>query len=438
MQKDLIRLTALGAVTGLLAGLVVLAFRWAIETGQRSFLPGGQLGNYEALPAWAILALPVIGGLVLGLVFERLPSHLRSVGIVHTLQQLRHTGRPQLPLGNAVVQFFGGCFAIVCGHSVDREGPGVHLGAATGTWVGGRSEDADTYTLTVCGAAAGIAAAFNTPVAGILFVIEVLGVRYRVDRFIPVLAASVIAAITAQLAYGSAPLFTVGSDLQMASHEEILVLAGLGLLTGVVAAVFIVLTEKTWARAGHLRPSLGFALAGLVTGLIGLVVPQVLGVGYDTLDEILNNHLGLTVLALLVLGKVLATAVAIGLRVPGGLIGPSLLIGGALGGVAGVLAQSLAFPTGSEAFYAAVGMAAMMSAALRAPLAGLIALLELTANPSVLFPGMIAIVFADLVVRQILGRESIFEHIRRLAEVVPGERVSPGTQEEKGDDQSGR
>ena len=425
MQKDLIRLTALGAVSGLLAGLVVLAFRWVIEAGQRGFLPGGLLGNYEALPGWAMLALPVGGGLALGLAFERLPEPLRSVGIVHAIQQLRHTGRPKLPLGNAVVQFFGGAFAIVCGHSVDREGPGVHLGAATGTWVGGRSEDAETFTLTVCGAASAIAAAFNTPLAGIVFVIEVLGVRYRVDRFIPVMTASVIGALVSQLAYGATPTFTLASNLEMASLEEVLLLGVLGVLTGLVSVAFIEITERTWDWAGHLRPVLAFALAGGVTGLVGLVVPQVPGISYDTLNNILNNHLGLSVLASLVLGKVLATAIAIGLRVPGGLIGPSLVIGGALGGVVGVLVQSLAIPTGGEAFYAAVGMVAMMSAVLRAPLAALMALLELTANPAIIFPGMVAVVFADVVARQMLGRESIFEHVRRLAEVVPGERVLP-------------
>lgn len=438
MQKDLIRLTALGAVTGLLAGMVVLAFRWVIEASQRAFLPGGTLGNYEALPDWAMLALPIAGGLVLGLVFERLPEHLRSVGIVHAIQQLRHTGRPDLPLGNAVVQFFGGAFAIVCGHSVDREGPGVHLGAATGTWVGGRSEDTETFTLTVCGAAAAIAAAFNTPLAGIVFVIEVLGVRYRVDRFIPVMTASVIGAIVSQVAYGATPTFTLASNLEMASLEEILLLGGLGILTGLVAVSFIGITERTWDWAGHLRPTLAFGLAGLVTGLIGLLVPQVPGISYDTLNNILNNQLGLAVLAALILGKLVATAIAIGLRVPGGLIGPSLVIGGALGGVVGILVQALSIPTGGEAFYAAVGMVAMMSAVLRAPLAALMALLELTSNPSIIFPGMVAVVFADVVARQMLGRESIFEHVRRLAEVTPGERVAVDEVEEDKRDQSSR
>ena len=434
MSRELIRLTALGALTGLLAGMVVLAFRWVIEVSQRAFLPGGELGNYEALPGWAIFALPVGGGLLLGLAFERLPERLRSVGIVHAIQQLRHTGRPDLPPGNALVQFFAGAFAIVCGHSVDREGPGVHLGAATGTWVGARSEDTETFTLTVCGAAAAIAAAFNTPLAGIVFVIEVLGVRYRVDRFIPVMTASVIGAIVSQIAYGATPTFSLAGDLQMASLEEVLPISALGVLTGLLAVAFIAITERTWRLAGHLRPALGFTLAGLATGLIAQAVPQVPGISYDTLNDILNNHLGLHVLAALVAGKLVATAIAIGLRVPGGLIGPSLVIGGALGGVTGFLAQYLEIPTGSEAFYAAVGMVAMMSAVLRAPLAALMALLELTANPSIIFPGMVAVVFADVVARQLLGRESIFEHVRRLAEVVPGERVVPpesGTDEDQ-------
>ena len=408
MQKALIRLTVLGAVTGLLAGGVVLAFRWLIETSQRAFLPDGRLGNYEALPDGVMLALPLLGGLVLGMVFERLPPHLRSVGIVHAIQQLRHTGRPDLPLRNAVVQFLAGSFAIVCGHSVDREGPGVHLGAATGSWVGARSDEADSFTLTVCGAAAAIAAAFNTPLAGIVFVIEVLGVRYRVDRFIPVMTASVIGAIIAQLAYGATPTFHIAAGLQMAAFEEILLLAALGTFSGLVAVVFILFTEWSWRLGGHLRPTLGFALAGLATGLIGLWVPQVPGISYDTLDAILNDHLGMAVLLALIVGKLLATAIAVGLRVPGGLIGPSLVIGGALGAVVGALVQSIGFPTGPVAFYAVIGMLTMMSAVLRAPLASLMALLELTGNPNIIFPGMVAVVFADVLARQVLGRESIF------------------------------
>jgi chloride channel protein, CIC family len=416
MRTDLIRLTFLGALAGLGASAVVLAFRWLIETGQIAFLPDGALGNYEGLPHWAVLALPVGGGLVLGLIFDRLPQHLRAVGIVHIIRQLRHTGRPDLPLANAVVQFFAGSFAIVCGHSVDREGPGVHLGAAAGTQVGRRAEDAETFTLTACGAAAAIAAAFNTPLAGVVFVIEVLGVRYRVDRFIPIITASATGAIVSRAAYGATPSFSIGSELNMGSLYELGLLALLGVVIGLLAVGFTALTESTSSFTRKWRPSIAFTTAGLLTGLIGLVYPQILGISYDTLDGILNAQLTGGVLVGLALGKLVATAVSIGLRVPGGLIGPSLVIGGAVGGLLGSNIQYLALNTGSESFYATIGMIAMMSALLRAPLAAMFALLELTAEPNIIFPGMTAVVCADLVARQILGKESVFEHLRRLTD----------------------
>ncbi|MCG6861473.1 MAG: chloride channel protein [Chromatiaceae bacterium] len=414
MRTDLIRLTFLGALVGVAAGAVVLAFRWLIEAGQMRFLPDGSLGNYEALPHWAILALPAGGGLVLGLIFDRLPQHLRAVGIVHIIQQLRHTGRPDLPLANAVVQFLAGSFAIVCGHSVDREGPGVHLGAAAGTQVGRKSEDAETFTLTASGAAAAIAAAFNTPLAGVVFVIEVLGVRYRVDRFIPIITASVTGALVSRAAYGATPSFSIGSELNMGSLYELGLLALLGFVIGLMAVAFTTLTERASSFTCEWRPSIAFTTAGLLTGLIGLAYPQILGISYDTLDGILNAHLTGGVLIGLALGKLIATAVSIGLRVPGGLIGPSLVIGGAMGGLLGSNIQYLALNTGSESFYATIGMIAMMSAVLRAPLAAMLGLLELTAEPNIIFPGMTAVVCADLVARQMLGKESVFEHLRRL------------------------
>jgi len=416
MRLDYVRLTMLGALTGLGAGVVVLGFRWTIEVTQTGFLPHGILGNYEALPALAVLALPLGGGLILGLLFERLPPHLRAVGIVHVIQQLRFTGRPKLPLSNALVQFFAGAFAIICGHSVDREGPGVHLGAASGSLLGGLTDDADAFTLTAAGAAAAIAAAFNTPLAGVVFVIEVMGVRYRIDRFIPVITASVMGALISRAAYGATPSFSV-SHLQMGSLYELLPVALLGVMTGLMAVLFINLAERVGRFTEKWRPALAFTLAGLVTGLIGLAYPQVLGISYDTLDGILNNHLAGGMLIGLVIGKLIATAISIGLRVPGGLIGPSLVIGGALGGVMGMLVRDLVpFESGSESFYASVGMIAMMSALLQAPLAAMFALLELTADPNIIFPGMTAVVCADLVVRQSFGKESVFEHMRRVVE----------------------
>ena len=181
MDKPLFRIALLGAVTGLMAGLLVTLFRFSIEMSQALFLPDGRIGNYEALPDWLRLLLPAGGALLLGIVYEQLPVGMRSVGIVHLLNFMRFR-KQSLPFSNAMVQFFAGVLAIVSGQSVDREGPGVHLGAANAALLGRKlrlSEDED-YLLAAAGGAAAIAAAFNTPLAGVIFVIEVLRVRYAI------------------------------------------------------------------------------------------------------------------------------------------------------------------------------------------------------------------------------------------------------------------
>lgn len=417
-QQALIATTLWGAATGAAAALLVLAFRWLIEDGQHLFLPNGELGAYESLPAWAALALPLLGAVVLGLVFERLDPELREVGILHVLRRIKRPGRVVLPFRNAVVQFFGGAFAIIFGHSVDREGPGVHLGAAAGNVVGRRigASGVNVYTLTACGAAASIAAAFNTPLAGVVFVIEVLHVRYRIERFIPIIAASVIGAIISRARYGDSPAFQV-VDLHGVSLPEYPLLVGLGVLLGILAVAFVAGTDRLAHASRRLRPLVAFACAGAVTGVIALAYPQVMGISYDTLGAILDNRIAAELLAGLVIAKLLATAVAVGMRIPGGLIGPSLVIGGAAGALVGVIAHDwLDFATGSQSFYGAMGMVAMMGAVLQAPLAALFALLELTADPQIILPGMTVVVTADLVARQMLGRDSVFDYLRRRAD----------------------
>jgi CIC family chloride channel protein len=417
-QRALVATTFLGVLSGGVAAMTVLAFRWLIEDGQRLFLPNRELGGYEFLPAWAVFALPLVGGLLLGWLFERLPPELREVGILHVLRRIKRPGRSLLPPGNALVQFLGGAFAIVSGQSVDREGPGVHLGATAGNLLGRRigTDRVNVYTLTACGAAASIAAAFNTPLAGVVFVIEVLRVRYRVERFIPIIAASVTGAIISRARYGDSPAFLV-PNLSMGSLYELSLLAGLGIFIGGLAMIFVSSTEWLARAARDWRPTLAFGCAGAVAGTIGLTYPQVLGVSYDTLNAILDNQLTAHLLAGLLAAKLIATVVAIGFRVPGGLIGPSLVIGGATGGLLGVSAPNwVSFATGSETFYTVMGMVAMMGATLQAPLAALFALLELTADPNVILPGMTVVVTADLIARQILGRESVFEHLLRITE----------------------
>lgn len=413
--KSLTTLTAAGALCGLVAAGAALAFRWLVEEGQRLFLPGAQVGNYEALPWWAVLALPTVGGVVLGLAMQRLPVTWRQVGIVHVVVQLHHTERPRFPLPNAVVQFVAGAGALICGQSVDREGPSVHLGAALGNWIGRWVfRGPGVYALTACGAAAAIAAAFNTPLAGVLFVVEVLRIDYRLDRFMPVITAAVVGALLGRLWFGNAALLSLPA-MAPTSVLQVPGLVILGAVIGLLAVAFVSLTKRVAAATSAWRPDVSLPIAGLTTGVIGLVVPQVLGVSYDTLATILAEGLATDILLGVLLGKLVATAVSIALRVPGGLIGPSLIIGGAAGAALGSLGPEwLGLAPAAAGFYATIGMVAMLSAVLQAPMSSLLALLELTGEPAIILPGMLTIVVADLISRRLLGRGSLFEYLRKL------------------------
>ena len=409
MDKSLFRIALLGAVTGLMAAVLVTLFRQCIEISQTLFLPDGRVGNYEALPDWLRFTLPVGGALLLGLAFERLPASIRSVGIVHLLNTMRFR-KQSLPFANAVVQFFGGVVAIVTGQSVDREGPGVHLGAANAALVGRKMhlDEGEDTLLAAAGGAAAIAAAFNTPLAGVIFVIEVLRVRYAVNNIIPVIVAAVVGAVISRLVYGESPAFAVPA-LSIGSLGELPIVVIMGLGIGIIAAGFIRASEQVARYTLSWRPLFAFMLAGVTTGVLAQWSPAIMGVSYDAVDRIFHNQTGLQALVLLLLAKLVATAVSVGVRLPGGIIGPSLITGGAVGGIAAMMvSHSLPQLQGSTSFYAMVGMVAMMGATLRAPLAALVALMELTGNLNIILPGMIAVVIAEITTRALVGDLSAF------------------------------
>lgn len=410
-----------------MAGVLVTLFRFLIESSQQWLLPGGQVGNYEALPGWLRFGLPVGGALLLALIFEMLPASQRSVGIVHLLDYLRFR-KQKLPFANAVVQFFGGLIAIVSGNSVDREGPGVHLGAATASLLGRRlrlTED-ESYLLAAAGGAAAIAAAFNTPLAGVIFVIEVLRVRYAINNIVPVIVASVIGAIIGRIVYGASPAFAVPS-LSIGSLAELPLILVMGVMIGLLAAGFIFAMEYTARLTLRWRPLYAFVLAGLVTGVLAQWAPEIMGLSYDALTRIFHSEMGLYALLLLVATKLVATAVSVGVRLPGGLIGPSLVMGGAVGGAVELMLLEWHPDAGSAGIYAMIGMVAMMGAVLRAPLAALVALIELTGNLNIMLPGMIAVVSGEIAARALIGDTSAFtamlkvQHEREAIQVVAEE-----------------
>ncbi len=405
------------AVVGLLAATIVLVFRWLVDVGQAQLLPGGQAGNYEALAPELRFALPVLGALLLALIMSRLPVAMRSVGVGHVLKALQEGGRVWLPKSNMVVQFLLGILALVSGQSLDREGPGVHLGAAVGNWLASRRwlTNEEVRTLTLAGAAASIAAAFNTPLAGVIFVLEVLLARYEAVRVMAIMLAAVTGALTGRLVYGDDPAFAVPPIGSMPLWE-LGVIALLGLLAGLLATSMTAGSGWVARRVAGWSLWQSFGLAGLCTATLGLFAPQILGVSYDTVSALMVNEVAVGVVLGLVAFKLIATTVSVGVGMPGGLIGPTFVIGGAAGALCGELVALVTDgPVTPPGFYAMVGMAAMMGTTLRAPLAALTALLEQTLDPHVIFPGMIAVAVAEIVAWALVGRDSVF--IRLVARV---------------------
>jgi len=419
---DPLHLAALGVLSGLLAGIVILAFRGVVEGTQSLFLPGGRVGNYEALGSPVRVALPVFGALILGALLTRLAPADRNVGVVHVLARIA-AQRPALPLRNAIVQFLAGTFCIISGQSVDREGPGVHLGAASGALLGRAPgvPPEDLKTLIACGAAASIATAFNTPLAGVVFALELMMEEYSVASFTPVILAAGVGAALGQSVYGQDPAFIVPTLGRYALMELPWVIV-VGAALGGAAAFFITLVRVVAQRTREWALLPRFGMAGLLTGLLALPAPEIMGVSYDTVDAILRGQLLPDALLLVLVLKLIATAVAIGLGLPGGLIGPTLFIGAAGGEVLGIIGRHLA-PTAAASgigFYAFMGMAAMMGSTLKAPLAALTALLELTGAARDILPGLLVVVSASLTCISLVGNHSVFSALVEL-------QVEPGT-----------
>ncbi len=415
----------LGVVGGVASGLIVLAFALAIrEMGQLLGVANGGDG-FEQLPRWMWFALPAAGAIVLGVIYSFLQPEDKETGIIHVLSRM-HSHYSVLPLRNAALQFFAGSFALATGQSGGREGPGIHLGGAInsliGQWQG--LPNTSLRMLIACGTAGGIAAAFNTPLAGVVFAMEVIMAEYTVVSFIPVMLAAVSAAAVSHSLNPGGALFDL-PPLELNSLLELPFIVLLGLCCGIAVALFIRICQYT-AQISHWPVLLRFGLAGCCTGALAYFVPEVLGVGYDTLDLALHNQLALNALLAIALCKIVATAIGCGLGLPVGLIGPNLLIGACLGGALGWLGAQWQPELASENMvYVVVGMGAAMGAVLNAPLAAILAVVELTGTIGLSMAAMLAIVTATLTNTGVFGQRSAHQTmLGQLRRLVPQDPLS--------------
>src|ERR1035438_2828352 len=398
----------LSLVIGALTGLVVVAFILLTERlGMRLYPVSGA--------PWRRLLFPVAGSLGIGYLLYRYFPNARGSGVPQTKAALfAREGR--ITLRTVLGKFFCTSATLASGIPLGREGPSVQVGAGIGSVLGRalglRTEQ--VKKLIPVGAAAAIAAAFNTPLAAVLFSLE----EITGDLYAPVMGAVVLASATAWMVLrvflGNQPLFKV-PQYQLVHPAEFAVYAVLGVAGGVVSAVFtkpllgirprfLRLPQKTvW-----LQPVAG----GLVVGLMGWFVPQVLGVGYGFVGEALNGRMAFQLMALLVVLKLVAVTTSYATGNAGGIFGPSLFIGAMLGGTVGTVAHHL-FPTytATPGAYALVGMGAVFAGVVRTPMTSVLMIFEMTQDYAVIVPLMIANL-VSLFIASRLQKEPIYEALR--------------------------
>ncbi len=414
-QNDALPLLALlGVLAGLLTGGTILLFRLAIEVPLDALLPSGHHEEFETLKASIRFFLPLSGAMLIAALFYRISAPSRVVGISHVMERLKHH-QGHMPASNFLTQFFAGIICALSGQSTGREGPAVHLGAATGSIMGRKFELPSHHVqlLLASGVAAAISASFNTPIAGVIFAMEVIVMGYKLISLIPVILASVTGALLTRIVYGNEPAFTL-PPLHMHSLLEFPFLILEGLLMGAMAALFIWVCFHTAQKAPKSIWQ-RFLIIGLLNGFLALLIPQMMGIGYDTVNLALLGQLPWIALFIFALAKLLITSLNLGLGQPGGAIGPMLFIGACAGGLIGEMGSYFAPEEASNTgYYAMLGMAAMMSACLQAPLTGLMTLLELTSNANILLPAMLVVVIANLTASEVFKQKALFPRLLQL------------------------
>jgi CIC family chloride channel protein len=401
-------LLVLTLIIGAVVGLVVVAFILLTENlGSRLYPPGGA--------AWRRLLMPVVGALSTGYLLARYFPNARGSGIPQTKVALfLRDGYIRL---RTVVGKFGLCsITMASGIALGREGPSVQVGAGIASVLGRRLglSTSSIKALVPVGASAALAAAFNTPIAAVLFSLEeVMG-----DMHAPVLGSVVLSSATSwivlHLILGDEPLFHVPA-YQLVHPVEFLFYAILGIAGGFVSVCFVKLLlwlRKQFARLPASTVPFQPAVGGLVVGVLGWFFPKVLGVGYSYVGEALNGQMLVGAMALLVVLKLIATTTCYSSGNAGGIFGPSLFIGAMLGGAVGGVAHNvLPDYTGSAGAYALVGMGAAFAGIIRVPLTSVIMIFEITRDYSIIVPLMISNLMAYYISSR-LQEEPVYEALQ--------------------------
>jgi CIC family chloride channel protein len=399
-------------VIGLLGGLGAVGFRECIRLFQVAawHTEHVTLTYLRDLPNWWKILSPALGGLIVGLIIVRFAAEAKGHGVPEVMEAVALRGgriRPRVVIAKLVAS--GVCIA--SGGSVGREGPIVQIGSAIASSIGQwlRVGERRMRTLVGCGAAAGIAATFNAPVAGALFAVEIILGDFGVTQFSPIVISSVTATVVSRHFLGNFPAFVVPA-YQLVNANELFAYGALGIITGLIAIVFVRSlygAEDLFDRLSLptiLKPAIG----GVLIGLIAIRFPEIFGVGYEAINEALISDLGWKLLLVLVMVKIAAVSLTIGSGGSGGIFAPSLFIGAMTGGAIGTVVHSLWPATsGSPGAYALVGMGAVVAAGTHAPITAIVIIFELTGDYKIILPLMISCIIATLLATR-LQKGSIY------------------------------
>jgi CIC family chloride channel protein len=422
-----ISMLLIAILIGIMGGYGAVFFRFIIKLMQYLFYRNSAdiLTFAQDTPFYILIGMPTLGGLVVGLAVHFGAREAKGHGVPEVMEAIvLRNGLIRKRV--AFVKIMASAVCIGSGGSVGREGPIVQIGSSIGSTVGQalKLSRARQKTLVGCGAAAGIAATFNAPIAGVLFALEILLGDFGLSAFSPVVLSSVTATTISRHYFGDFPAFIIPA-YELHSLWEFLFYPFLGLFSGLISVFFIVLLykcEDMFDAAVQIPEFFKPALGGLILGLILIQWPHVFGVGYGAINLSLTNQIAPLVLFSLIGVKILATSITLGSGGSGGIFAPSLFIGAMTGSLFG-WSTGVLFPdiVASPGAYALVGMGALVAGTTHAPITAILIIFELTNDYKIILPLMMSCIIACLVASY-LKKGSIYtiKLMRRGLDIVGG------------------
>jgi len=407
-----VSLSLIAIVIGILAAYGAILFRLTIKFTQYLFYGNASdfLTFAEKVPLFLKIGLPAAGGLLVGLLVYLGAPEVKGPGVPEIMEAVAlREGRIRPRV--ALIKIIASSISIGCGGSLGREGPIIQIGSSIGSTLAQvlKMSAFKQRTLVGCGAAAGIAATFNAPIAGTLFAAEVILGDFGMATFSPLVLSSVTATAISRHYLGNFPAFLLPS-YALISGWELLLYPFLGVAAGIVGLLFMAVLGKSgqYFDALKIPEYLKPAAGGLLLGLLLLRWPQVFGVGYGTINLALQNQLTPVVFLSLIFVKTLATSISLGSGKSGGVFAPSLFLGAMTGGFLGWIFHGL-FPgvTAGPGAYALVSMGALVACTTHAPITAIIIIFELTGTYEVILPLMMTCIISTLITST-LKKDSIY------------------------------